>query len=897
MKKSTSAKQAYETGEKIVAEIDKLILLNNLAKEKARTGKLQISGYAEQALNRGAPKEELNLILRRNLPLLDKAKTPQKVEVQIARIKNAIEKLADTTELAKAVGNKTANLERLRETLKSEERVVVPPFSSIPHHEILSYVKNHFADFDILWKQFTDHMSDPRNSVASAKPILEKIQEGIKQVFISVSDFPSDEVMTQISYGKPIMVRSTGREDTIKTAGGLGGHLSVPNVTPSRAQIASKISEVVASYFSVTGLGQRHSTGDDITQPPFMPVLLQVMVGETRNPLDHTGSNIPVSGVMYTTEGELNTDGVTQISAAFGHAEGVVTGSQPTDSYYVQGEAVHALVYTKLNRRAPGGTGELETVENPITLRNKACLSEKQLLRLSEIGRKLESEYGYPLDIEWSYDPSSDIFYIFQARPLAERNIPEPTYLKPENLHMLENLHQVSVIGAAGGRALTLSHNDTLVSDSAPEALRTFLANPDFIPKAVIIGRPTAINSHEAGFFRQKQIPIIYLPREQFRSINDDLKNRTLLVDTAEGLIGKLPQDADPSSFITQGLRRHLAPKMESSYLPDLTSAEIEWAQLQLVVGSEKLGANEKNTLNQKIKKTFGVNLLDRLLNAYEGATSSAERDYILSRLIGIVQKTLLPKMSPNEQGPIISKIIRNAMHVRMVFDNPNMDDLNKKFAMNWLRAAILKRPVAGVIQSETLYTGLDVAKERALLNIQGPSLSAGDAAELISYQDIFERSGKFILLPESRAQWKSFISGLSLDQARELAGLFSKLGPKVVEIWINSSFIKAWNEHNSDIAMCLKALSEEVQNNKIVKALALAERCQNIGRDFGSLAGEFGNPEKFDQLLEKMDKELIPAALACLKEMKKSEGGWKPHCYQNHSVRWSLFSMIALKV
>jgi drug/metabolite transporter (DMT)-like permease len=65
-----------------------------------------------------------------------------------------------------------------------------------------------------------------------------------------------------------------------------------------------------------------------------MPVLLQTMIGEK------PGGKIPISGVMYTSEGELLTQGIVQINATLGHAEGVVTGKEPSDSFFIFGEVL-----------------------------------------------------------------------------------------------------------------------------------------------------------------------------------------------------------------------------------------------------------------------------------------------------------------------------------------------------------------------------------------------------------------------------------------------------------------------------------------------------------------------------------------------------------------------------
>ena len=78
------------------------------------------------------------------------------------------------------------------------------------------------------------------------------------------------------------MVRSTGEEDTVDMANP-GGNKSVAAVKLDSIAISNAIGVVVASYISEKSLTQRLLSGDDISKPSFMPVLIQRMIGEKLN--------------------------------------------------------------------------------------------------------------------------------------------------------------------------------------------------------------------------------------------------------------------------------------------------------------------------------------------------------------------------------------------------------------------------------------------------------------------------------------------------------------------------------------------------------------------------------------------------------------------------------------
>ncbi|QLH36907.1 MAG: hypothetical protein HWD61_12820 [Parachlamydiaceae bacterium] len=65
-------------------------------------------------------------------------------------------------------------------------------------------------------------------------------------------------------------------------------------------------------------------------------------------------------------------------------------------------------------------------------MKRSPCLSKEQLIRLAEIGKRIEQAYGYPMDVEWSYDPELDKFFIFQARPIRPQESKTSTHITPE---------------------------------------------------------------------------------------------------------------------------------------------------------------------------------------------------------------------------------------------------------------------------------------------------------------------------------------------------------------------------------------------------------------------------------------------------------------------------------
>lgn len=809
-------------------------------------------------LSSGPLKEEYQLIQDRFSKAMERQKNdPAAVKARTRLKERAIAQLGETAHMAARFGNKTANLQRLSAILGDENDVEIPRFMGISHQEVQAFIQKKFPQFNDLWNQFTQHITKG-GSIESALPILHSIQEGIVKAFATTSTFPSPAIEEFAKTKSKLMVRSTGREDTLKVANP-GGNESIANVSPKGRDICVEMGKVVSSYFSTKSLGQRAESGDNICEAPFMPVLLQVMIGETEG-------NIPISGVMFTAENSMGTEGAVQMSAGFGHADGVVTGTIPTDVYYCQGDFIHGIVREKPERRAPGKNGELRTVSNPSHLRKAACLNQAQIKRLAEIGNKLQEHYGYPLDIEWTYDPKVNKFYVVQARPIPMVAQSQPTHISPEAIKQLHDVEQVTVVVGGQGRVLNLNSGNVLDAPSAKEALDKYLENRAHPPAAVFLAEPTAPNSHEAGFFKQRGIPVIYLPGQQFKQLNKALIIDSVIIDIQQGFAAKLPKGRKVEEFTVDGLRRHLAPKMESAIIgtpPQSNEAFIE-----------SLEAQAKQFDRNKLKLGFGWNLLDSMLNSFEDANSLEERAYILAGLIRIIDRRLLSKVPQQERNEIRNKIFYNAQHVFQAYNDPDADLLNRKLAMNWLRSSILQQHQADVIGSGTLISTLGGVKERRLLGM--PEAPKGKMSEHQALLDIFKRSEKFILLPEYRKDWHTFIGQLNTEQLQRLDVIFKQLGPKVVETFLNSVFPNTWKKRSLNpnrANECLLSFEQLFKTDNMRKAMEIQTKGLMAARQFGALAGEFADPKQFDTLLGRLDRHLLPMIHECIQAMKEAQG------------------------
>ncbi len=124
------------------------------------------------------------------------------------------------------------------------------------------------------------------------------------------------------------------------------------------------------------------------------------------------------AGVLFTADPVTSNRKVVSIEASFGLGEALVSGLVNADVYKVRdGGIVARAVATKQRaiHASPGGG----TREQPIepAQQEQPALTDAQVVRLAQLGRRIEAHFGCPQDIEWCL--VDDGFQVVQSRPIT----------------------------------------------------------------------------------------------------------------------------------------------------------------------------------------------------------------------------------------------------------------------------------------------------------------------------------------------------------------------------------------------------------------------------------------------------------------------------------------------
>jgi pyruvate,water dikinase len=199
-------------------------------------------------------------------------------------------------------------------------------------------------------------------------------------------------------------VRSSATAEDLPKASFAGQQDSYLNVV-GPATIVQHVSRCWASLFTERAVTYRLRNGFD-HRNVHMAVVVQQMVFSQ------------AAGVLFTADPVTSNRKVTSVEASFGLGDALVSGLVNADAYKVQdGEVVAKAVATKQRaiHALPGGGTQGQAIDP--ARQQQPALTDAQVVRLAQLGRRIEAHFGRPQDIEWCL--VDDDFQIVQSRPIT----------------------------------------------------------------------------------------------------------------------------------------------------------------------------------------------------------------------------------------------------------------------------------------------------------------------------------------------------------------------------------------------------------------------------------------------------------------------------------------------
>lgn len=397
----------------------------------------------------------------------------------------------DLTQIA-FVGGKGANLGELSRI----EGIRVPVGFCVTTDAFRRIMAEAPSITDLL-EQLSKLKPDDHEAIRAASAEIQRTVEGI-----AVPDDLATAItrsLARCGEHAAYAVRSSATAEDLPTASFAGQHDTYLNIS-GRVAILEHVSRCWASLFTERAVTYRLRNGMDHGKVQ-MAVAVQQMVFPK------------ASGVLFTADPVTGHRKVVSVEATFGLGEALVAGLVNADVYKVRdGEIVARTISAKqlaIEALPAGGTQE-QAIEPE--RQQQPALTDAQVTRLAQLGRRIEAHFGRPQDIEWCL--VDDDFLIVQSRPITTL-FPIPETSDQENHVYVSVGHQqmmtdplkplglsfwqmttprrmaeaggrlfvdvtqalASPAGGAGVRAM-LGKSDPLIGD----ALQTIIDRGDFIP-------------------------------------------------------------------------------------------------------------------------------------------------------------------------------------------------------------------------------------------------------------------------------------------------------------------------------------------------------------------------------------------------------------------------------
>lgn len=472
-----------------------------------------------------------------------------------------------TSDMRQAVGGKNTNLAEIKNYLKLK----IPDGFVITTAAYEQFIKHNGIDKEITKFIQENNLSGLRRLILNGDIPVEldrAIDGAIKR-------------MREMGHHR-VAIRSSAEEEDSDVSFA-GQFETILNVPLEKEMVEDAYKEVISSLFSERAIAYQRRFG-------FEPGSLRMAVGCLAM------VDARVSGVIYTdyyirsTGGEVTVPGIL-INASWGLGKSIVEGHVDPDYYFLSKETKPRLIEKRIGRKERltrcrnnwwgsnswwrSNSGGIEEIDTPDDLRDRACLTEEEVIELARIAMIIERHFGRPQDIEWAIDNDGRIF-LLQSRPLTILGAPRVT-LSQKNHEIFgdstgeeeretplqpsgddEIIMGKGIIvqkGVGAGRAFILRNMEELDRFPKGAVLVARHDSSEFVrimPYAAAIvtdvGNPT---SHMASLSREFRIPTIV-----------NAENATVLIKNNEEITVKADEEG---ICIYRGIKRELLEKANMS--------------------------------------------------------------------------------------------------------------------------------------------------------------------------------------------------------------------------------------------------------------------------------------------------------------------------------------------
>lgn len=320
----------------------------------------------------------------------------------------------------------------------------------------------------------------------------------------------------KLGYPKEVLVavRSSATAEDLPTASFAGQQSTFLNVL-GETNVLKKVHECWASLFEARAIFYREENDFEHLKVG-LAVPVQKMVQSD------------VSGVMFTIDPITLEKNRILVEAVWGLGEMIVQGSATPDHYIVDKDNLeilskHISDQTTMLVKIKGVNKEIKV---PLNKRKKQKITDRQIIEVARIGKKLHQHYFFPQDCEWAVEDGK--VYFVQTRPVT--TIKETQRIEKEEEEVLSSQKIIltgspASPGIASGPVKIIKTPREIGKIKDGEVLVTGMTTPDFVPAmkkaSAIVTDKGGATSHAAIVSRELGVPCVVGTREATKILKD----------------------------------------------------------------------------------------------------------------------------------------------------------------------------------------------------------------------------------------------------------------------------------------------------------------------------------------------------------------------------------------
>lgn len=394
------------------------------------------------------------------------------------------------------VGGKGANLGEM-----TKAHFPVPNGFIVTSYAYYQFIKDNNLAVKIKHLLQTVNYDKPESLHQVSKIIKKEMMEGTISEDLKKLIFSKYRTLGGTINDALVAVRSSATAEDLPTASFAGQQETYLNVK-GEANVIQKIKEAWASLFGARAIFYRHQQKFDHFKIG-IAIPVQKMVASEQ------------SGVMFTLDPVTNDKTKVVVEAILGLGEYIVQGKVTPDHYEVNKSDMEIMTKTlsyQTDMYVKSGTKNVDKKLNKKD-GSKQKITDEQIKKLAELGKKLEKHYYFPQDIEWAIEKKQ--IYIVQTRPVTTTHTQKKEVnekWKMKNGKLLVKGAPASP-GIASGPVKVIRSAKEIGKIMPGDVMVAPQTNPDYVPamkkaKAIVTdsgGR----TSHAAIVSRELGIPAI----------------------------------------------------------------------------------------------------------------------------------------------------------------------------------------------------------------------------------------------------------------------------------------------------------------------------------------------------------------------------------------------------